>query len=178
MAREIPELCKPGKEVFREGWTITGGAIVPAIAVRLALSSVVIADPEGLPAVLRSREASEEERTEHEAKHDRGSSWVFGSPQFGPRRARVLGCAPDDAGERALTICGFLCQSGLPLLGFEPYEKEAPDRYDYCPFARISTYPPGSDQTSDRSQAISPLVTLERKPRAISSPAPRAGWSR
>jgi hypothetical protein len=92
---------------------------VPAIAERIALSSVLIADPEGLPTVLRSREASEEERTEHEAKHDRGRSWVFGSPQFGPRRAGLLGCTPDDAGELAYAICWFLLQSELPLLGRE-----------------------------------------------------------
>ena len=44
MAREIPELRKPGKHISREK-TITGGATVPAIAERIALSSVLIADP-------------------------------------------------------------------------------------------------------------------------------------
>ena len=74
MAWENPELCKPGKDSSRERQTITGGATVPAIAERIALSRVLIADPEGLPTVLRSREASEKERSEHEAKHDRGRS--------------------------------------------------------------------------------------------------------
>ena len=83
MAREIPELSKPGKDVSRERQTIIGEATVPEIAERIALSRVLIADPEGLPTVLRSREASEEERTEHGANHDCGRSWVFGSPQFG-----------------------------------------------------------------------------------------------
>jgi hypothetical protein len=44
MAWEIPELCKPGKDVSRKK-TITGGATVSAIAERIALSSVLIADP-------------------------------------------------------------------------------------------------------------------------------------
>ena len=72
MAWEIPELCKLGMDVSRERQTITGEATVPAIAERIALSRVLIADPEGLPTVLRSREVPEEERTEHGANHDRG----------------------------------------------------------------------------------------------------------
>jgi hypothetical protein len=44
MAREIPELRKPGKDVSRERLTIIGGTTVPAIAEKLALSSVLIAD--------------------------------------------------------------------------------------------------------------------------------------
>jgi hypothetical protein len=44
VAREIPELCKPGKDVSCEGQTIIDGATVPAIAIRMALSSVHIAD--------------------------------------------------------------------------------------------------------------------------------------
>jgi hypothetical protein len=45
MVREIPELRKSGKDVSRERQTIIGGATVPAIAERIALSSVLIADP-------------------------------------------------------------------------------------------------------------------------------------
>ena len=105
MAWEIPELCKPGKDVSRERQTIIGGATVPEIAERRALSRVLIANPEGLPTVLRSREVPEEQRTEHEAKHDRGRSWVFGSPQFGQRRSGLLGCAVDDA--RRMCLYGF-----------------------------------------------------------------------
>jgi hypothetical protein len=45
MAREMPELCKPGKDVSRERQTITGEATVPEIAERIVLSRVPIADP-------------------------------------------------------------------------------------------------------------------------------------
>src|SRR5918995_1983538 len=49
MAREIPEPCKPDKDISRGRQTITGKATVPAIAERISLSSMLIADPQGLP---------------------------------------------------------------------------------------------------------------------------------
>ena len=61
-------------------------------------------------------------------------------------RSGLLGCAPDDSGERASTICGFLCQCVLPILRFDSYDKEWPDRHGCYPFAAISTYPPRSGQ--------------------------------
>jgi hypothetical protein len=45
MAREIPEPCKLGEDVFRERQTITSEATVPEIAERIVLSRVPIADP-------------------------------------------------------------------------------------------------------------------------------------
>jgi hypothetical protein len=97
----IPEICKPGMDVSREGQTIIDGATAAALFVRMAMSSVHISDPERVPTLLESREAfDQEERSEHEAKRDRDRATVLlhSCPQ-GPQHGRdtsLYGCVEAD----------------------------------------------------------------------------------
>src|SRR5215204_2070271 len=78
---DIFQLCNSGKDASCEGRAIIGRAAVLAIAVRMALSSVHVADPEPLPTALQSREASDQEvRPAHDAKHDRDRAAVLLHP--------------------------------------------------------------------------------------------------
>src|SRR5918994_1125448 len=76
--------------------------------------------------VLRSREVPEDQRTEHEAKHDRGRSWVFGSPQFGLRRSGLLGSAVDDARRMPLQFLGSSGKASSRYSGLNPTSEERP----------------------------------------------------